>query len=103
MPPFFSCHALPFLIVFICLTLNCSCCILYQPPVPNWLREELLKKKSEPLSASAQNSENLNPMEANEAVQTIGRPDQSDSRSNDSAKSTEDDDDDEVPFANYSS
>ncbi|ONM12607.1 cyclin-related [Zea mays] len=66
-----------------------------KPPVPNWLREELLKKKSEPLSASAQNSENLNPMEANEAVQTIGRPDQSDSRSNDSAKSTEDDDDDE--------
>ena len=42
-------------------------------------------------------------MEAIEAVQTIGRPDQSDSRSNDSAKSTEDDDDDEVPFANYSS
>lgn len=35
-------------------------------------------------------------MEANDAVQTIGRPDQSDNKSNDSAKSTEDD---EVPFA----
>lgn len=38
-------------------------------------------------------------MEANDAVQTIGRPDQSDNKSNDSAKSTEDDEDDEVPFA----
>ncbi|CAD6259193.1 unnamed protein product [Miscanthus lutarioriparius] len=60
-------------------------------PVPNWLREELLKKKSAPLSASAQYSENLNSMEANDAEQTIGRPDQSDSKS----KSTEDDEDDE--------
>jgi hypothetical protein len=84
---------------FNCLTLNCSCCILYQRPVPNWLREELLKKKSAPLSASAQYSENLNSMEANDAEQTIGRPDQSDSKSNDSAKSTDDDEDDEVPFA----
>jgi len=64
-------------------------------PVPNWLREELLKKKSAPLSASAQYSENLNSMEANDAEQTIGRPDQSDSKSNDLAKSTEDDEDDE--------
>jgi hypothetical protein len=38
-------------------------------------------------------------MEANDAEQTIGRPDQSDSKSNDSAKSTDDDEDDEVPFA----
>ena len=78
--------------------MNFSCCILYQRPVPNWLREELLKKKSAPLSASAQYSENLNSMEANDAEQTIGRPDQSDSKSNDLAKSTEDDEDDEVPF-----
>lgn len=81
-----------------CLTLNCYCCILYQRPVPNWLREELLKKKSAPLSASAQYAANLNYMEANDAEQALGKPDQSDSRSNDSAKSTEDSEDDEVPF-----
>ncbi|XP_062227012.1 uncharacterized protein LOC133925170 [Phragmites australis] len=66
-----------------------------KPPVPNWLREELLKKKSTPLSASAQHSANLNSMESNDAEQPLRKPDQSDSRSNDSAKSTEDDEDDE--------
>lgn len=84
---------------FNCLTLNFFCCILYQRPVPNWLREELLKKKPAPPSASAQYSENLDSMEANDAEQTIRRLDQSDSKSNDSAKSTEDDEDDEVPFS----
>ncbi|WVZ87545.1 hypothetical protein U9M48_034168 [Paspalum notatum var. saurae] len=65
-------------------------------PVPNWLREELLKKKSAPvISGSALNSANLNSMESSDAEQTPGRPDQSDSKSNDSAKSTEDDEDDE--------
>jgi hypothetical protein len=81
-----------------CLTLNCSCCILYQRPVPNWLREELLKKKSAPLSASAQHPTNLNSMESDDA-EPIGKSSESDSRSNDSSKSTEDNEDDEVPFA----
>ncbi|CAL5024929.1 unnamed protein product [Urochloa decumbens] len=64
-------------------------------PVPNWLREELLKKKSAPLSASAQHPTNLNSMESDDAEEPLGKPDQSDSRSNDSAKSTEDNEDDE--------
>ncbi|KAJ1273301.1 hypothetical protein BS78_06G269700 [Paspalum vaginatum] len=65
-------------------------------PVPNWLREELLKKKSAPvISGSALNSTNLNSMESSDAEQSLGRPDQSDSKSNDSPKSTEDDEDDE--------
>ncbi|KAL6651877.1 hypothetical protein ACP70R_010802 [Stipagrostis hirtigluma subsp. patula] len=66
-----------------------------KPPVPNWLREELLKKKSAPMSASAQHSTNLNSTEPSIVEQPLRRPDQSDSRSNDSAKSTEDDEDDE--------
>ena len=81
------------------LTLNGSCCILYQRPVPNWLREELLKKKSAPSSASAQHPTNLNSMESHDAEPPLGIPDQSDSRSNDSAKSTEGNEDDEVPFS----
>ncbi|CAL5029509.1 unnamed protein product [Urochloa decumbens] len=63
-------------------------------PVPNWLREELLKKKSAP-SASAEHPTNLNSMESDDAEEPLGKPDQSDSRSNDSAKSTEDNEDDE--------
>ncbi|KAL6844123.1 hypothetical protein ACP4OV_025796 [Aristida adscensionis] len=66
-----------------------------KPPVPNWLREELLKKKSAPLNAPPQHLTNLNSTEPSEIEQTLRRPDQSDSRSNDSAKSTEDDEDDE--------
>jgi hypothetical protein len=73
-------------------------CILYQRPVPNWLREELLKKKSAPSNASAHPT-NLNSMESHDAEQPLGIPDQSDSRSNDSAKSTEGNEDDEVPFS----
>ncbi|CAO2036881.1 unnamed protein product [Urochloa humidicola] len=64
-------------------------------PVPNWLREELLKKKSAPLSASAQHPTKLNSIESDDAEEPLGKPDQSDSRSNDSAKSTEDNEDDE--------
>jgi beta-arabinofuranosyltransferase len=37
-------------------------------------------------------------MESNDIEQPLRRPDQSDSRSNDSAKSTEDNEDDEVLF-----
>jgi beta-arabinofuranosyltransferase len=66
--------------------------------VPNWLREELLKKKSAPLSAPTQQLSQLDSMESNDIEQPLRRPDQSDSRSNDSAKSTEDDEDDEVLF-----
>ncbi|CAN6236539.1 unnamed protein product [Urochloa humidicola] len=64
-------------------------------PVPNWLREELLKKKSAPLSASGQHPTNLNSMESDGAEEPLGKPDQSDTRSNDSAKSIEDNEDDE--------
>lgn len=71
----------------------------YQPPVPNWLREELLKKKSAPLSASTQHLSHLDSMASNDIDQPLRRPDQSDRRSNDSAKSTEDDEDDEVLFS----
>ncbi|KAG2569497.1 hypothetical protein PVAP13_7NG424100 [Panicum virgatum] len=64
-------------------------------PVPNWLREELLKKKSAPSNASAQHPTNLNSMESHDEEQPLRIPDQSDSRSNDSAKSTEGNEDDE--------
>jgi len=63
-------------------------------PVPNWLREELLKKKSAPSNASAQHPTNLNSMESHDEEQPLRIPDQSDSRSNDSAKSTEGNEDD---------
>ncbi|TVU16454.1 hypothetical protein EJB05_40020, partial [Eragrostis curvula] len=66
-----------------------------KPPVPNWLREELLKKKSAPPSISMQHLSHLDSMESNDNEQPQRRPDQSDSRSNDSAKSTEDEDDED--------
>ncbi|KAK3143467.1 hypothetical protein QOZ80_4AG0300690 [Eleusine coracana subsp. coracana] len=66
-----------------------------KPPVPNWLREELLKKKSAPLNASTQQLSHFDSMVSDDIDQPLRKPDQSDSRSNDSAKSTEDDEDDE--------
>ncbi|PNT62070.1 hypothetical protein BRADI_5g24937v3 [Brachypodium distachyon] len=66
-----------------------------KPPVPNWLREELLKKKSTPVSASVQHSTNFNSMESEDAAELVKRADQTDSRSIGPAKLTEDDDADE--------
>ncbi|CAM0902198.1 unnamed protein product [Alopecurus aequalis] len=67
-----------------------------KPPVPNWLREELLKKKSTPVTASVQHSTNSDSMESEDAAEPPKRADQTDSRSIGSTKSTEDDEDDEV-------
>jgi hypothetical protein len=72
---------------------------MYQPPVPNWLREELLKKKSTPVSTLVQHSTNFDSMESEDAAEPPKRADQSDSRSIGSAKSTQDDEDDEVLFS----
>ncbi|KAM0883394.1 hypothetical protein ACQ4PT_031662 [Festuca glaucescens] len=66
-----------------------------KPPVPNWLREELLKKKSTPVSASVQHSTNSDSMESEEAAEPPKIANQTDSRSIGSAKSIEDDEDDE--------
>jgi hypothetical protein len=74
---------------------------MYQPPVPNWLREELLKKKSTPASASVQHSTNSDSMESEDAAEPPKIANQTDSRSIGSAKSTEDDEDDEVLFSIY--
>uniref|UniRef100_A0ACD5V2G3 Uncharacterized protein n=1 Tax=Avena sativa TaxID=4498 RepID=A0ACD5V2G3_AVESA len=70
-----------------------------KPPVPNWLREELLKKKSTPVSASVQHSTNSDYMESEDAEEPPKKADQTDSRSIGSAKSTEDDEDDEDEIA----
>uniref|UniRef100_A0A0E0KWA8 Uncharacterized protein n=1 Tax=Oryza punctata TaxID=4537 RepID=A0A0E0KWA8_ORYPU len=66
-----------------------------KPPVPNWLREELLKKKSTSVSASVQHSTEFHSMGSEDAEKTLKSSDQADSRSVDSAKSTDDDEEDE--------
>ncbi|XP_051219596.1 uncharacterized protein [Lolium perenne] len=66
-----------------------------KPPVPNWLREELLKKKSTPMSASVQHSTNSDSMESEDAAEPPKIANETDSRSIGSAKSIEDDEDDE--------
>ncbi|XBJ05047.1 hypothetical protein VPH35_023894 [Triticum aestivum] len=72
-----------------------------KPPVPNWLREELLKKKSTPVSASVQHSINYDSMDSEDAVEPPKRADQIDSRSISSAKSiiADEADEDEVEAA----
>ncbi|KAM3370754.1 hypothetical protein ACQJBY_018218 [Aegilops geniculata] len=72
-----------------------------KPPVPNWLREELLKKKSTPVSASVQHSTNYDSMDSEDAVEPPKRADQTDSRSIGSAKSivADEADEDEVEAA----
>uniref|UniRef100_A0A8R7PKQ2 Uncharacterized protein n=1 Tax=Triticum urartu TaxID=4572 RepID=A0A8R7PKQ2_TRIUA len=72
-----------------------------KPPVPNWLREELLKKKSTPVSASVQHSTNYDSMDSEDAVEPPKRADQTDSRSISSAKSiiADEADEDEVEAA----
>ncbi|KAM3390331.1 hypothetical protein ACQJBY_012123 [Aegilops geniculata] len=72
-----------------------------KPPVPNWLREELLKKKSTPVSASVQHSTNYDSMDSEDAVEPPNRADQTDSRSIGSAKSivADEADEDEVEAA----
>ncbi|XBI95462.1 hypothetical protein VPH35_031921 [Triticum aestivum] len=72
-----------------------------KPPVPNWLREELLKKKSTPVSASVQHLTNYDSMDSEDAAEPPKRADQTDSRSIGSAKSVVADeaDEDEVEAA----
>ncbi|KAF0890938.1 hypothetical protein E2562_005063 [Oryza meyeriana var. granulata] len=71
-----------------------------KPPVPNWLREELLKKKSTSVSASVQHSTEFHSTESEHAGKTLRSSNQADSRSVDSAKSTDDEDDeDEIEAA----
>ncbi|KAL5216707.1 hypothetical protein ABZP36_008108 [Zizania latifolia] len=70
-----------------------------KPPVPNWLREELLKKKSTSSSASAQHPTEFHSMGSEDAEKTLKSADQTDSRIVDSTKSTDDDDEDEIEAA----
>ncbi|XP_006653845.2 arginine/serine-rich protein PNISR isoform X2 [Oryza brachyantha] len=66
-----------------------------KPPVPTWLREELLKKKSTSASASVQHSTEFHSTGSEDAEKTLKIVDQAESRSLDSVKSTDDDEDDE--------
>uniref|UniRef100_A0A0E0DJI7 Uncharacterized protein n=1 Tax=Oryza meridionalis TaxID=40149 RepID=A0A0E0DJI7_9ORYZ len=66
-----------------------------KPPVPNWLREELLKKKSTSVSASVQHSTEFHSTGSEDAEKILKSSDQADSRSVDSAKSTDDEEEDE--------
>ena len=45
------------------------CSIMHPPPLPNWLREELLKKKSTLVSASVQHPTNSDSMESEDAAE----------------------------------
>lgn len=67
--------------------------------MPNWLREELLKKKSTSVSASVQHSTEFHSKGSEDAEKILKSSDQADSRSVDSVKSTDDDEEDEVQFA----
>uniref|UniRef100_A0A0D9WAR0 Uncharacterized protein n=1 Tax=Leersia perrieri TaxID=77586 RepID=A0A0D9WAR0_9ORYZ len=66
-----------------------------KPPVPNWLREELLKKKSTSMNASVQHPAEFHSTGSEDTENTLKSADQADGRSMDSAKSTDDDEDDE--------
>lgn len=68
--------------------------MIFQPSVPNWLREEIIKKKAVIASSAPEFSEHPNSM-AEEVIDKYMNDDP-DSKSIDSSRSTEEDDDEEV-------
>lgn len=65
--------------------------------MPNWLREEIIKKKAV-ISSSAQehSKEDTQSIEDEGVEKSFAKGDQADSKSADSSRSTEEEDDDEV-------
>ncbi|XAR48103.1 hypothetical protein NMG60_11030816 [Bertholletia excelsa] len=64
--------------------------------VPNWLREEIIKKKAVIGTAGSEHSKEDTDSVENEAFgKSLGKADQADSKSLDSSRSTEEEDDDE--------
>ncbi|VAH15020.1 hypothetical protein VPH35_007581 [Triticum aestivum] len=75
---------------------------MHPPPLPNWLREELLKKKSTLVSASVQHPTNSDSMESEDAAEPPKRAKQTGSRSIGTTKPIEVDED-EVEAARMAS
>lgn len=68
--------------------------IPYQAPVPNWLREEIIKKKAVISSTSQERpKEETYSIEDEGAGKSLRKGDLEDNRSMDSSRSTEDDED----------
>lgn len=71
----------------------------FQASVPNWLREEIIKKKAVITSSSQEHPREETQFIEEEGVdKSFGKGDQADSKSIDSSRSTEEEDDDEVTF-----
>lgn len=71
----------------------------FQAPVPNWLKEEIIKNKAAITKSSLENpKEESESIDDESAPRSSGKGDQADSKSLDSSKSTEEEDDDEVLF-----
>ena len=65
--------------------------------MPNWLREEIIKKKPAIMSSAVElPKEDIESIEDEAVDKSYGKGDQGDSKSIDSPRSTEDEDDDEV-------
>ncbi|XP_044488902.1 uncharacterized protein LOC123213512 isoform X2 [Mangifera indica] len=65
-------------------------------PVPNWLKEEIIKNKAAITKSSLENpKEESESIDDESAPRSFGKGDQADSKSLDSSKSTEEEDDDE--------
>ncbi|KAL4193419.1 hypothetical protein AMTRI_Chr06g176810 [Amborella trichopoda] len=64
--------------------------------VPNWLREEIMKKKAAVMASSVQDPSSEHSVHTSgDEDKSLGKVDQADSKSIDSARSTEDEDDEE--------
>ncbi|GFY88233.1 cyclin-like protein [Actinidia rufa] len=65
-------------------------------PVPNWLREEIIKNKAVIVNSASEHPKQETESIEDEAIdKSLGKADQADSKSFDSSKSTEEEDDDE--------
>ncbi|KAL6967862.1 hypothetical protein U1Q18_033672 [Sarracenia purpurea var. burkii] len=74
-------------------------CDIYGVSIPNWLREEIIKKKGViASSAPGHQKEETEFIEDEATDKSIGKSDQADSKSIDSSRSVEEEDDDEVFF-----
>lgn len=66
--------------------------------MPNWLREEIIKKKAVITSSSLEHPREETQFIEEGVDRSFGKVDQADSKSIDSSRSTEEEDDDEVTF-----
>lgn len=72
--------------------------VIFQPSVPNWLREELIKNKAVITTSTPEFSEDTKSVEE-EAINKSFVKGDPDSKSIDSSRSTEEEDDEEVSFS----